>query len=288
MKERLTAWWQLMRGDRPIGFILLVLPAIWSLLLAAEGHPPLRLLLIFSAGAFLMRSAGCVINDYSDRDIDGRVQRTRKRPLVTGAATPREALWLFAALLSTAFVLVLFTNTLTLLLAIPGALLAALYPLAKRFTDFPQAVLGAAFAWCVPMAFAAVNGEVPPQAWLIYFATLLWTAAYDTFYAMADRADDIRIGVRSSAILLGRADLLGIALMQAAALALLLLTGMEFGLGPWYRGGLALATLLFVRQHYLAKGREPDRCFDAFLHNRWVGIAIMMGIALDYHVGSSG
>ena len=288
MKQRLSAWWQLMRGPRPIGFILLALPAAWSLLLAAEGRPPLHLLLIFIAGAFLVRSAGCVINDYADRDIDGQVKRTRERPLVTGAATPQEALGLFAALLGAAFILVLFTNPLTVLLAIPGALLAALYPFAKRFTDFPQAVLGAAFAWGVPMAFAAVNGEVPAEAWLIYLATLLWTAAYDTFYAMADREDDIRIGVRSSAILLGRADLLGIALMQAGALALLLLAGVQFELGAWYRAGLALAALLFAWQHYMARRREPEKCFAAFIHNQWVGVAVMLGIALDYYVGNSG
>ena len=287
MKKRLAAWWQLMRGPRPIGFVLLLLPAIWSLLIAGEGRPALYLLLIFSAGSFLMRSAGCVINDYADRDIDGQVQRTRERPLVTGAATPREALWLFAALLAAAFILVLFTNRLTAMLAVPGALLAALYPLAKRFTDFPQIILGAAFAWCVPMAFAAVTGAVPPQAWLLYFAVLLWTAAYDTFYAMADRADDIRIGVRSSAIVLGRADLLGIAMLQTATLVLLFLAGMAFGLGSWYRAGLALAAVLFAYQQYLAKEREPPKCFAAFTHNGWVGAAVAAGLVLDYHASGN-
>jgi 4-hydroxybenzoate polyprenyltransferase len=282
LAQRLPLYLQLMRIDRPIGSLLLLWPTWWALWLAAGGMPPLHLLLIFTAGVFLMRSAGCVINDYADRHVDGHVRRTAQRPLARGAVSSGEALRLFVLLCAVSFVLVLFTNRLTILLAFAALALAALYPFAKRYTHLPQVVLGAAFGWSVPMAFAAVTGAVPAGAWLLFIANLLWTVAYDTFYAMVDREDDLRIGVRSTAILFGDDDRTITALLQASALAALVLVGNRFELGYWYFVGLLAAAALCVWQQYLIRHRDRDACFQAFLNNNWVGAAVFAGIAVHY------
>jgi 4-hydroxybenzoate polyprenyltransferase len=273
---------QLIRFDRPIGTLLLLWPTLWALWLAAQGVPDYKLLAIFMAGTFLTRSAGCIVNDLADRNLDGAVARTNARPLVTGAVTVREALALFAALLLLAFILVLFTNALTVGLSIVAVLLACSYPFMKRYTHLPQLVLGAAFSWGIPMAFAAQRGTLPPALWLVYLGNLLWTVAYDTAYAMVDREDDRRIGIRSTAILFGRHDRLIIALLQLGCLLSLYLAGLAFGLGLYYNAALLVAAMLFGYQQYLISERRPEACFRAFLHNNWVGMAIFAGVALDY------
>ena len=273
---------QLMRLDRPIGTLLLLWPTLWAVWIAGDGSPSLKTVVIFTLGVIVMRAAGCVINDFADRDLDGHVQRTRARPLATGALKSRDALLLFAGLAAVAFVLVLFLNTFTLYLSIGGLFLAVLYPFTKRFTFLPQLFLGAAFSWAVPMAFAAETGEVPPIAWLIYLANLVWTVAYDTEYAMVDRDDDLKIGIKSTAILFGEADKLIIGLLQGMTLLALYLLGdqLEFG-WPWLLG-LALAGALFVWQQWLIRERERDACFQAFLNNQWVGLAVFAGLVLHY------
>lgn len=273
---------QLIRFDKPIGTLLLLWPTLWALWIAAGGVPDLDLLLIFTAGTFLMRSAGCVINDLADRHWDGDVSRTRTRPLVTGAVTVGEASAVFLALLGTAFVLVLFTNRLTLLLSVAAVALASTYPFMKRYTHLPQLVLGAAFSWGIPMAFAAQRDALPPALWLLYFANLAWTMAYDTKYAMVDREDDLVVGIKSTAILFGRHDRLVIALLQLAFLGLLASAGLAFGLGSIYFAGLVLAALLCVYHQYLIRDRDPNACFRAFLHNNWIGATVFIAIALDY------
>lgn len=281
-RRRAGVYARLMRLDRPIGTLLLLWPTAWALWLAAEGLPDLHLLVIFGLGVLLMRSAGCVINDYADRNFDPHVSRTTQRPLATGEATPREALGLFAALCIIAFGLVLLTNTLTVLLACVAVALAALYPFAKRHTHLPQVVLGAAFGWAVPMAFAAQTGGVPPEAWLLFIANLLWTTAYDTMYGMVDREDDLRIGVKSTAILFGDLDRFWIGILQATALLALFLLGAQWEMGAFYYMGLTVAAGLAVYHQVLIRRREPAECFRAFLHNNWLGMAIFIGIALDY------
>ncbi len=281
-QQRLTAYGQLMRVDRPIGTLLLLWPTLWALWLAAEGVPDLGLIFIFGLGVFLMRSAGCVINDFADRKIDGRVARTNQRPLVKGRASSREAIWLFAGLCLCAFVLVLFTNRLTILLSLGGVALAFCYPFMKRHTHLPQVVLGAAFAWSIPMAFAAQSNELKGDLWLIYIAVLLWTVTYDTFYAMVDRDDDLKIGVKSTAVLFGDADRIMTASLQLMTLLALLMVGNKFALGACYYLGLMLASGLFIYQQVLIKSRQRQACLEAFLNNNWVGMAIFAGIALDY------
>lgn len=273
---------QLIRFDKPIGTLLLLWPTLWALWIAAEGRPGLDLLLIFSAGTFLMRSAGCVINDLADRHWDGEVNRTSSRPLVTGEVSVREARLLFLALLALAFVLVLFTNPLTIGLSCAAVVLASTYPFMKRYTHLPQLVLGAAFSWGIPMAFAAQRGELPGPLWLIYFANLAWTMAYDTKYAMVDRADDLVVGIKSSAILFGDHDRLIIGILQLLFLGLMAAAGVAFGLGMFYYLGLSLSAVLCVYHQYLIRKRDPDACFRAFLHNNWVGALTFAGIALDY------
>lgn len=273
---------QLIRFDKPIGTLLLLWPTLWALWIAASGLPDLDLLLIFTAGTFLMRSAGCVINDLADRHWDGEVSRTRTRPLVTGAVTVGEARTLFLALLGAAFVLVLFTNRLTVLLSVAAVALASTYPFMKRYTHLPQLVLGAAFSWGIPMAFAAQRDALPPALWLMYFANLAWTMAYDTKYAMVDREDDLVVGIKSTAILFGRHDRLVIALLQLAFLGLLGSAGLAFGLGSIYFSGLVLAALFCVYHQYLIRDRDPNACFRAFLHNNWIGATVFIAIALDY------
>jgi 4-hydroxybenzoate polyprenyltransferase len=280
--ERFPLYLKLMRVDRPIGILLLLWPTLWALWLAAEGLPRWHLLLIFALGVFLMRSAGCVINDYADRDIDGKVARTAMRPLATGAVSKREALLLFASLCAIAFMLVLFTNRTTILLSLVAVALAGIYPFMKRYTHLPQVVLGAAFGWSIPMAFAAQTGSIPHGAWLLFIANLLWTVVYDTFYAMVDRDDDIKIGVKSTAILFGDDDKLIIGSLQACVLFTLILAGTQFHLGYWYYVSLIGVAGLFLYQQYLIRHRQRDACFRAFLHNNWVGMTIFGGIALHY------
>ncbi|MFO8155394.1 MAG: 4-hydroxybenzoate octaprenyltransferase [Pseudomonadota bacterium] len=281
-RRRAGVYARLMRLDRPIGTLLLLWPTAWALWLAAEGLPHLHLLVIFGLGVWLMRSAGCVINDYADRGFDPHVSRTTGRPLATGEATPREALALFSGLCLIAFALVLLTNALTVLLALVAVALAAFYPFAKRHTHLPQMVLGAAFGWAIPMAFAAQTGTVPSEAWLLFVANLLWTTAYDTMYGMVDREDDLRIGVKSTAILFGDLDRFWIGVFQAAALLALFLFGARWEMGAFYYMGLTVAAGLAIYHQVLIRRREPAECFRAFLHNNWFGMAVFVGIVVDY------
>ena len=280
--ERLSGYAQLMRLDRPIGSLLLLWPTLWALWIAGNGRPDPYTVTVFLAGVLLMRSAGCVINDYADRHFDPHVERTRTRPLASGRVSPQEALLLFAALGLVAFALVLTLNRETVMLAVFGAAFAAGYPFLKRFTHLPQVGLGVAFSMGVPMAFTAHQGEVPPEGWWLMAANLLWVVAYDTMYAMTDRAEDLRVGVKSTAILFGRRDRLIVALLQAAALSLLWTLGSMAGLGGYYRGGLAVAALFVLYQQYLIRQREPAACFRAFLNNAWFGAAVWAGMVLEY------
>jgi 4-hydroxybenzoate polyprenyltransferase len=280
LRQRIRNYWLLLRGDRPIGVLLLLWPTWWALWLAAEGTPPWHLLAIFTAGVWLTRSAGCVINDYADRWLDGQVQRTRDRPLATGAVSGREALLVFALLMATAFALVLLTNRLTVMLSVVGVFLAASYPYLKRHTYLPQVYLGVAFGWSIPMAFAAVTGGVPAVAWLLFMANILWATGYDTWYAMVDRDDDLRAGAKSTAILFGSADLLAQAVIFSGFLLSMVLLGQRLALGAAYLAGLAVATALLAWQFRIARTRQRDACFRAFLHNAWVGLSVFAGIAL--------
>jgi len=279
--ERLGQYALLMRFDRPIGIWLLLWPTLWALWLAADGRPQAATFVVFTLGVVVMRAAGCVINDFADRRYDPHVERTRARPLAAGRVSPREALVLFALLMLAAFLLVLTQNALTVRLAFVGAALAAVYPFTKRFTHLPQFVLGAAFAWAVPMVYAATRGFVPREAWVLFIATLFWTAAYDTQYAMVDRADDQRIGIKSTAILFGELDRFAIGVLQAAFLMALVLIGREARLGPAYEVGLGCAALLLLWQQWLTRQRRPEPCFRAFLNNNYVGLAVFAGLALD-------
>jgi 4-hydroxybenzoate polyprenyltransferase len=279
---KLGAYARLMRLDRPIGTLLLLWPTLWALWIAGEGHPPLHPVLVFVAGTFLMRSAGCVVNDFADRHIDPHVERTRHRPLASGEVSPAEATALFIALCLVAFALVLTLNRLTVLLALVGVALAATYPFTKRYTHLPQAYLGMAFGWGIPMAFAAVTGGLPPVAWLLFAANIFWTLAYDTMYAMEDRPDDLAIGVRSTAVLLGHWDRIAVAAMQLVALGLLAWAGARLGFGLWYGLGLAGAAGFGLYQHRLIRGRERGPCLRAFLNNQWLGGAVFAGILLEY------
>ena len=275
-------WLRLMRLDRPIGTYLLLWPTYWALWFASAGRPSFKTLIIFTLGVVVMRAAGCVINDYADRHVDGAVERTKHRPLVTGEIPPRQALLLFFSLLLMALILVLMTNRMTVALSFGGLLLAASYPFLKRVTNLPQLGLGAAWAWVVPMAFAAEQQQLPAALWFIFAAIILWTIAFDTYYAMVDREDDLKVGIKSTAILFGRHDLLVIAMLQLATLGLLYVAGVSFGRGAFYFFGLALAAAYFVIQHINAKSREPEGCFKAFLNNHRVGMVIFIGLALDY------
>ncbi len=280
--RRLDAYARLVRLDRPIGIFLLLWPTLWALWLAADGLPDLHVLAVFVAGVVLMRSAGCAINDYADRHIDPHVARTCQRPLAAGEITPGEALGVFAALAGLAFLLVLSLNALTRWMSLVAVLLAASYPFMKRYHYLPQVHLGAAFAWAIPMAFTAQTGTLPPPGgWLLFFANLLWTTAYDTMYAMADREDDLRIGVKSTAILFGEADRLIIGALQVMTLLALVLVGRSFALGWPYYAGLALAALFGLYQQFLIRQREPRDCFRAFLNNNYVGMAVFAGIVAD-------
>lgn len=282
LSTKLQAYISLTRLNRPIGTLLLLWPTLWALWIAAGGMPDPKILGIFILGTLLTRSAGCAINDYADRDIDLHVNRTKSRPLATGEIAPREAVAVAVVLMALAFLLVLFTNKQTILLSFGGLFLAFLYPFTKRFTHLPQIFLGAAFAWAVPMAFTAQTGTVTGMTWLIYFAALLWAVAYDTIYAMSDREDDLKLGVKSSAILFGNADLTVIAIVETVVLALLVLVGIKENLGLIYYVGLLLALGLFIYQLLSLQGREPEKCMTAFLNNNYVGMVIFMAIAIDY------
>lgn len=282
--KNLNHYFALMRIDRPIGTYLVMWPALWSLWLAAKGVPDIRLLLVFISGAFLMRSAGCVINDFADRHIDGHVQRTQHRPLATAVITSKEALQLFILLCLSAAALLLFTNALTASYAVLAFLLATLYPFTKRFTQLPQVILGMAFSCSIPMAFAAQTNNVPLVALALYFAVISWVVAYDTFYAMVDREDDIKINVKSTAILFGRHDRIITALLQLIFLALLILVGHQQALGTIYFSSLLIISGLFLYQQYLIKDRNPATCFKAFLNNNFVGMAVFIGIAADFAI----
>jgi 4-hydroxybenzoate polyprenyltransferase len=279
---RLGEYARLMRIDRPIGIWLLLWPVLWALWISGGGHPDERLFVIFVAGTFVMRSAGCVMNDFADREFDPHVRRTRDRPLAKQSVSTAEALGLFAVLGLVALALIIPLNRATQVLALIGGVLAVTYPFLKRFFSLPQAYLGAAFGWSVPMAYAAQTGSVPPQAWVLFLSVVLWTTAYDTIYAMVDREDDLVIGIRSSAILFGRADRAIVAALQAGAIGGLALTGWMGGLGRWYWCGLGVAAVLAVHQQWLIRDRDPDRCFRAFLGNNLFGLAVFAGILLDY------
>ena len=281
-RERLPHYWQLIRGDRPIGTLLLLWPTAWALWLAAGGLPPFGILLIFMLGVWLTRSAGCVINDYADRWLDPQVERTKDRPLATGAVSGREALAVFAVLMLVAFALVLTLNRLTVWLSFAGLVLAATYPYLKRHTYLPQVWLGMAFGWGIPMAFAAVQGTVPPLAWLLYCANILWATGYDTWYAMVDREDDLRAGSKSTAILFGDLDLVAQGILYALTLLALALVGRQAQLGTAYWAALGVAAVLVVWEFWIARHRERGACFRAFLHNNWIGAAIFAGIAVHY------
>lgn len=275
------AYWQLARMDKPIGTLLLLWPTLWSLWLASAGSPPLWPLLAMGLGVVLMRAAGCVINDYADRQVDGHVQRTAQRPLPAGQLTARQALVFFVLLVGLAFLLVLTLNRQTIALSVVGLLLAVIYPFMKRVTHLPQLVLGLAFSWSIPMAWVAVANELTVTTWLLFGANVLWTIAYDTYYAMVDREDDRRIGVKSTAILFGQYDLLMIALLQVTTLLTLLLVGWLQQLNGLFYASVLMAAALFVYQGVSARNRDRQACFQAFLANNWVGCVIFGGILLS-------
>ena len=277
----MNVYFRLMRLDRPIGIYLLLWPTLWALFLAAEGFPRLELLLIFTLGVSLMRSAGCVINDYADREIDKHVKRTELRPITAGEVSPNQALKLFALLIVLAFLLVLLTNTLTVQLSFVAVALATLYPFTKRWTHLPQFVLGLAFAMSVPMAFSATNNSIDPAAWWVFAATVVWTVIYDTMYAMADREEDVKIGVKSTAVLFARYDRLIIGILQLILVFLLINIGELFNLTLIYDISVALSAVLMIYHQFLIKNREKTACFSAFLHNHYLGMLIFAGIALS-------
>ena len=285
--SRLKDYALLMRLHRPIGTLLLLWPTLWALWFAADGVPDGHILAVFVIGVLVMRSAGCVINDYADRDFDPYVERTRTRPIAAGRVRPREAVVLFVVLCLAAFALVLTLNRLTILLSLVGAFLAATYPFLKRWTHLPQFYLGMAFGWGIPMAFAAQTGAVPALAWTVFAANICWAVAYDTAYAMSDRADDLKVGVKSTAILFGDYDRLLVGVFHAATLALLVVAGVMAERGILYYGGLAVAGALAVHQQVRIREREAAACFRAFLDNNRFGAVIFAGLALDYFVGIS-
>jgi len=273
---------RLMRIDKPIGVWLLLWPTLWALWLAGEGHPDQGLFIVFVLGVFIMRSAGCVLNDYVDRDIDPYVERTRNRPIASGAVAPMEALTLFVALSLIAIGLATMLNRPAQLLAIVAAGLTVSYPFIKRFVSIPQFVLGAAFGWAVPMVFAAQTGEVPQLAWIVFGAALIWAVIYDTYYAMVDREDDRKLGVKSTALLFGEVDLFVIGGLQLIMLLALVFVGLRAELSAWYYLSVASAGGLMAYHQWLARDRQPAGCFEAFLHNHTIGLVIFIGIVLHY------
>ncbi len=282
-EQKLRLYAELIRLDKPIGVYLLLWPTLWALAVAGEGSPDLWILAVFVLGVFLMRSAGCAINDYADRDIDRHVARTRDRPLTSGRISEKEVLLVFAGLGLLAFLLVLSLNRFTIWLSLGGMLIAASYPFMKRYHYLPQVHLGAAFGWAVPMVFAAQTESLPKQAWLLYVATLVWTVAYDTMYSMVDRDDDLKIGVKSTAILFGEYDRAMIGLFQLLFILTLWLTGRELSFSAIYFYAIGFAALLLVYEQFLILYRVPENCFHAFLHNHWVGAVIFFGIIGHYY-----
>ncbi|QIA62195.1 4-hydroxybenzoate octaprenyltransferase [Vibrio astriarenae] len=278
MQAKLQGYWQLMRMDRPIGSLLLLWPTLWALLLAAQGIPDLKVLLVFVIGVLVMRSAGCVINDFADRKVDGHVKRTQGRPIPSGRVSAAEAIGLFLVLALVALALVMTMNSLTIQLSFVGIALAFIYPFMKRFTHLPQLFLGLAFSWSIPMAWAAQADSVPSMVWLVFLINALWTIAYDTQYAMVDRDDDLKIGVKSTAILFGRRDKMIIGALQLATLLLLMLLGYLNQLSSAFNWCLLVVGGLFVYQQWLIRHREREACFQAFLNNNYVGMAITAGI----------
>jgi len=277
-----NAYFRLMRFDKPIGIYLLLWPTLWGLFLAKRGIPDIDLLIIFTLGVILMRSAGCVINDFADRKIDKFVMRTKNRPLTSGEVSEKGALILFSFLILMSFGLVLMTNFLTVQLSIVAVFLATLYPFVKRWSNLPQFVLGSAFAMSVPMAFSATLDEIPFSAWLVFLATVIWTVIYDTIYAMVDREDDLKINVKSTAILFGKYDLIIIFLLHLLLIALLVMISQEFQLGNYFNMTIVMATLLMFYHQHLIKDRDRAKCFKAFLNNHYIGIVILLGIVLSF------
>lgn len=282
--KKLTAYQRLMRLDKPVGILLLLWPTLWGLLLAGKGRPDWQIVFIFVTGVILMRSAGCVMNDIADRHYDGHVERTKNRPLVIGEVTVKEALLLAMGLSLTAFSLVCFLNKLTILLSIPALLLAATYPLTKRFLAIPQAYLGFAFGFSIPMTFAALTNHVPTLAWWLLLANVFWAIAYDTEYAMVDREDDVKIGIQSSAILFGRYDLLAIMLCYVAMLAIFIYVGKLMAFSYYYFLPILVVVGLVIWQYQLIKTRNKTRCFKAFLSNNWIGLVLFIAVFAAYYV----
>jgi 4-hydroxybenzoate polyprenyltransferase len=280
--RQLVHYARLMRLNKPIGIWLLLWPTLWALWIAGDGRPDPGIFLIFMLGVVVMRSAGCVLNDYADRNIDPYVERTRSRPIASGAVAPREALTLFAILGLVAVGLAAFLNQTAQLMAIVGAGLTIVYPFIKRFVSTPQFVLGAAFGWAVPMAFAAQTGETPQLSWLIFGAALIWAVIYDTFYAMVDRDDDRKVGVKSTAILFGDADLFVIGGLQLLMLAALIMIGSQAELGVWYYASVGIAGILMATHQWQARDRDPAACFNVFLQNHYIGMTVFIGIVLHY------
>jgi 4-hydroxybenzoate polyprenyltransferase len=282
LHRRLEEYALLARLDRPIGIYLLLWPVLWALWIAGNGRPDPKVLIVFVAGVIVMRSTGCIINDFADRDVDPYVKRTRGRPLAARRVTPGEALVLFTLLAALSLWLVTRLDAFTVRLAVLGAVLAVSYPFVKRFFPLPQLYLGLAFGWAVPMAFAAQMGTIPRVGWVLFIATMLWAAVYDTMYAMVDREDDVKIGVKSSAILFADMDRLIVAVMQFMMIFALVLAGRSMQFGPWYYAGVGLAACFFVWQQWLIRTREPAACFRAFLNNHYVGMAIFIGVLMEY------
>ena len=280
--QRIHTYAQLMRLDKPIGILLLLWPMLWGLWFAARGIPDWSILVIFVLGTILMRSAGCVINDYADREIDPRVERTRQRPMATGRVHPKEALLLAAGLSLLAFILILPLNQLTIMLSVPALFLAASYPFTKRFFAMPQAYLGIAFSFGIPMAFAAQTDSLPNIVWVLMLANLFWVVAYDTAYAMVDKPDDLKVGIKTSAITFGRFDVLGVMICHACFLMMMIFIGQWQQMHLAYHAGLVVATGLIGYQYTLIRNHERALCFKAFLHNNWVGMVVFAGIALDF------
>ena len=280
--DRLKQYWLLSRFDRPIGILILLWPALWALWVASDGRPDLSVLTVICLGVVLMRAAGCVINDYADREFDPHVARTKQRPIAAGKVKPKEALWIFVVLCLCAFGLVLTLNIFTILLSFIAAFLAASYPFMKRYTQLPQAYLGIAFGWAIPMSFSAQTNYIPLVAWVMYLAVVLWALVYDTMYAMVDKEDDLKIGVKSTAILFGSYDRHIMAFLQLIIIGLLIIVGqMKYLSWPYY-GGILVATGLFVYQQKLIYYRDKNQCFKAFLNNNWFGMVVFIGLLVDY------
>ncbi|MEW4983372.1 MAG: 4-hydroxybenzoate octaprenyltransferase [Cycloclasticus sp.] len=283
-KSNLEAYWLLTRMHKPIGSLLLLWPMYWALWIASNGQPDLLVFIVFTLGVVFMRSAGCVINDYADRHIDPYVSRTKDRPIASGQVEPIEALQLFAVLIFASFLLVLLMNALTIWLSLGAVFLASLYPFMKRHTHLPQVFLGMAFGWAVPMVFAAQTNAVPPIAWLVFVATVIWAVVYDTMYAMVDREDDLKIGVKSTAILFGDMDRVLIGFFQFLFFIALIMIGQKTDMGLAYSAAVFMALLLSIYHQYLIRDREPAKCMVAFLNNNWLGLVVFVGIATDYAV----